>query len=137
MFHTSRWDYDYTGGDTYGGLTGLADKRVAIIGTGATAVQCVPHLADSAKELFVFQRTPSSVDVRDNAPTDTDWFESLEPGWQKRYMENFTALGRAMTSQKISLAMVGPRSSEGSPVSQQKMHLGDSVAVLSRERKRR
>lgn len=92
MFHTSRWDYDYTGGDTYGGLVGLSDKRVAIIGTGATAVQCVPHLADSAKELFVFQRTPSSVDVRDNAPTDTDWFESLEPGWQKRYMENFTAL---------------------------------------------
>ena len=92
MFHTSRWDYDYTGGDTYGGLTGLADKRVAIIGTGATAVQCVPHLADSAKELFVFQRTPSSVDVRDNAPTDTEWFSSLEPGWQKRYMENFTAL---------------------------------------------
>ena len=92
MFHTSRWDYDYTGGDTYGGLIGLSDKRVAIIGTGATAVQCVPHLADSAKELFVFQRTPSSVDVRDNAPTDTDWFESLEPGWQKRYMENFTAL---------------------------------------------
>lgn len=92
MFHTSRWDYDYTGGDTYGGLSGLADKRVAIIGTGATAVQCIPHLADSAKELFVFQRTPSSVDVRDNAPTDTEWFSSLEPGWQKRYMENFTAL---------------------------------------------
>ncbi|NBS30919.1 MAG: NAD(P)/FAD-dependent oxidoreductase, partial [Actinobacteria bacterium] len=92
MFHTSRWDYDYTGGDTYGGLIGLADKRVAIIGTGATAVQCIPHLADSAKELFVFQRTPSSVDVRDNAPTDTEWFSSLEPGWQKRYMENFTAL---------------------------------------------
>ena len=91
-FHTSRWDYDYTGGDTYGGLTGLADKRVGIIGTGATAVQCIPHLAEWSKELVVFQRTPSSVDVRDNAPTDTDWFGSLEPGWQKRYMDNFTAL---------------------------------------------
>src|SRR5262245_41701340 len=38
-FHTSRWDYHYTGGDHSGGLTKLADKRVAIIGTGATAIQ--------------------------------------------------------------------------------------------------
>ncbi|HEY2481209.1 MAG TPA: NAD(P)/FAD-dependent oxidoreductase [Caulobacteraceae bacterium] len=50
-FHTSRWDYEYTGGDSNGGLTGLKDKRVGIIGTGATAVQCVPHLAAAAKEL--------------------------------------------------------------------------------------
>lgn len=91
-FHTSRWDYDYTGGDTYGNLTGLADKRVGIIGTGATAVQCIPHLAEWSKQLYVFQRTPSSVDVRDNAETDTEWFSTLEPGWQKRYMANFTAL---------------------------------------------
>jgi cyclohexanone monooxygenase len=68
-FHTSRWDYGYTGGNARGGLTGLPrDKRVGIIGTGATAVQCVPHLGASAKELFVFQRTPSSVDVRNNRP---------------------------------------------------------------------
>ncbi|MGA1346181.1 MAG: flavin-containing monooxygenase [Ilumatobacteraceae bacterium] len=91
-FHTSRWDYDYTGGDTYGNLTGLVDKRVGIIGTGATAVQCIPHLAEWSEHLYVFQRTPSSVDVRDNAETDEDWFASLEPGWQKRFMENFTAL---------------------------------------------
>lgn len=91
-FHTSRWDYDYTGGDTYGNLTGLADKKVGIIGTGATAVQCIPHLAEGAEHVYVFQRTPSSVDVRDNRPTDEDWFSSLEPGWQRRYMENFTAL---------------------------------------------
>jgi cyclohexanone monooxygenase len=91
-FHTSRWDYAYTGGDTYGNLTGLADKRVGIIGTGATAVQCIPHLAEWSEHLYVFQRTPSSVDVRDNAETDEDWFASLEPGWQKRFMENFTAL---------------------------------------------
>src|SRR3954468_18188867 len=45
-FHTSRWDYDYTGGDPLGApMHGLADKRVGIIGTGATSVQCVPHLA--------------------------------------------------------------------------------------------
>ena len=57
-FHTSRWDYHYTGGDCHGGLTGLKDKRVGIIGTGATAVHCVPHLGAAAKELYVFQRTP-------------------------------------------------------------------------------
>ncbi len=90
-FHTSRWDYDYTGGDPDGApLTGLADKRVAIIGTGATAVQCVPHLARDAKELLVFQRTPSSVDVRNNQPLDREWFEGVaEPGWQKKWQENF------------------------------------------------
>ena len=67
-FHTSRWDYDYTGGNSTGNLTKLADKRVAIIGTGATAIQCVPHLGRAAKQLYVFQRTPSSVDVRGNKP---------------------------------------------------------------------
>jgi cyclohexanone monooxygenase len=93
-FHTSRWDYDYTGGDEGGGpMTGLADKRVGIIGTGATAVQCIPHLAKACRELTVFQRTPSSVDVRANRPTDMEWFERevLEPGWQKKWLENFTA----------------------------------------------
>ena len=91
-FHTSRWDYAYTGGDSSGGLDRLADKRVGIIGTGATAVQCVPHLGEGAQELFVFQRTPSSIDVRDNRPTDPEWAESLEPGWQRRRMENFNNL---------------------------------------------
>lgn len=91
-FHTSRWDYDYTGGSSEGGLTKLQDKRVGIIGTGATAVQCVPHLGANAKELYVFQRTPSSIDVRNNRPTDPDWAASLEPGWQKERMDNFNAL---------------------------------------------
>ncbi len=91
-FHTSRWDYGYTGGDSTGGLTGLADKRVGIIGTGATAVQCIPHLGEWAKQLYVFQRTPSSVDVRGNGPTDPAWAASLEPGWQKRRMDNFNTL---------------------------------------------
>ena len=74
-FHTSRWDYAYTGGDAHGGLTGLADKRVAVIGTGATAVQCVPHVGASAEHLYVFQRTPSSIDVRNNKPTDPNWMQ--------------------------------------------------------------
>jgi len=91
-FHTSRWDYRYTGGDSSGNLDGLKDKRVGIIGTGATAIQCVPHLGEWAQSLHVFQRTPSSVDVRNNAETDPAWAASLEPGWQKRRMENFNIL---------------------------------------------
>jgi cyclohexanone monooxygenase len=91
-FHTSRWDYAYTGGNAEGGLDRLKDKRVGVIGTGATAVQCVPHLAASAKELFVFQRTPSSIDVRANRPTDPAWTQSLEPGWQQKRMDNFNVL---------------------------------------------
>ncbi len=92
-FHTSRWDYDYTGGDPAGApLDKLADKRVGIIGTGATAVQCIPHLARSSGELFVFQRTPSSIDVRNNHPIDPDWFRTLEPGWQAEWLMNFTTL---------------------------------------------
>ncbi|MGE6698893.1 flavin-containing monooxygenase [Hyphomonas sp. NPDC076900] len=91
-FHTSRWDYQYTGGDSTGGLTKLKDKVVGIIGTGATAVQCVPHLAEGAKHLYVFQRTPSSIDVRNDRATDPDWAKSLQPGWQRRRMENFNTL---------------------------------------------
>ena len=92
-FHTRRWDYDSTGGDPKGAkMEKLADKRVAIIGTGATSVQAVPHLAKACKQLFVVQRTPSSVDVRANKPIDPEWFaEIATPGWQKRWLENFTA----------------------------------------------
>lgn len=92
MFHTSRWDYDYTGGDANGGLDRLGDKVVGIIGTGATAVQAVPHLGAGAKQLYVFQRTPSSIDVRSDRPTDPDWAASLQPGWHKHRMENFNTL---------------------------------------------
>jgi len=92
-FHTSRWDYAYTGGDpTSRVLDRLGDKRVGIIGTGATAVQCIPALARSARELFVFQRTPSSIDVRNNHALDPDWFAGLGPGWQQRWLENFLTL---------------------------------------------
>jgi cyclohexanone monooxygenase len=88
IFHSARWDYDYTGPD----LERLADKRVAVIGTGATGLQIVPELARSARSLVVVQRTPTAVGVRDNAPTDPEWFASLEPGWQRRRIEGFTAL---------------------------------------------
>ncbi len=91
-FHTGRWDYGYTGGDSTGGMTRLADQRVAVVGTGASAIQCVPRLARDAKHVYVFQRTPSSVDFRRNRPTDPEWWESLEPGWQRRRRENFDAI---------------------------------------------
>ena len=92
-FHTSRWDYDYCGGDPAGApMTGLADKRVAIIGTGATSVQAIPHLAETAGALYVFQRTPSSIDIRNNEPIDPEWFGELEPGWQEEWKRNFTIL---------------------------------------------
>jgi cation diffusion facilitator CzcD-associated flavoprotein CzcO len=91
-FHTSRWDYQYTGGDTNGNLHKLGDKRIAVIGTGATAIQCVPHLAKHAQHLFVFQRTPSSVDIRGNSPTDPEWAKTLGSGWQKTRMDNFNTL---------------------------------------------
>jgi cyclohexanone monooxygenase len=91
-FHASRWDYDYTGGSADGGLDGLNGKRVGIIGTGATAVQCVPHVGESAGELYVFQRTPSSIDVKNNEPTDPEWEKSLQSGWHQERMNNFQIL---------------------------------------------
>ena len=91
-FHTSRWDYDYTGGDHSGGLTKLADKKVAVIGTGATTIQSVPYVAQHAEHLYLFQRTPSSVDLRGNKPTDEAWFQTLEPGWQRARRQNFDAM---------------------------------------------
>ncbi len=78
-FHSSRWDYAYTGRD----LENLADKVVGIIGTGASAVQAIPRLGKTAKQLYVFQRTPSGIDIRGDRPTDPDWAARLEPGWQQ------------------------------------------------------
>jgi cation diffusion facilitator CzcD-associated flavoprotein CzcO len=96
MFHTARWDYDYTGGDRAGApMENLANKRVGIIGTGATAVQCIPPLARDAGELFVFQRTPSSIDIRNNHLIDPDMFAALEPGWQQKWLMNFATLQMA------------------------------------------
>ena len=91
-FHTSRWDYNYTGGDTTGGMHKLKDKRVGIIGTGATAIQSVPRVAQYAKQLYVFQRTPSSVDERGNKPTDPEWVRTLKPGWQDYRNTNFCSI---------------------------------------------
>jgi cyclohexanone monooxygenase len=125
-FHTSRWDYDYTGGDHQGNLHKLADKRVGIIGTGATAIQCIPFLGAHAKALYVFQRTPSSVDLRGNSQTDPNWYSSLEPGWQRERRENFAAVlaGQNFTvdlvadgwtdiARRIGLSLMNRRSDAG------------------------
>jgi len=91
MFHSARWDYDYTGGTMKGGMTKLSDKRVAVIGTGATAVQIIPKLAETAAEVLIFQRTPSALAARNNSKTDVDWFRSLPKGWQNERVTNFEA----------------------------------------------
>ena len=90
MFHTARWDYDYTGGSWKNpALVKLRDKKVVIIGTGATAIQVVPYLAKYAKHTYVVQRTPSTIDERNNRPIDPDWYASLKPGWQEERIKNF------------------------------------------------
>ncbi|WP_217131397.1 NAD(P)/FAD-dependent oxidoreductase [Streptomyces sp. AC558_RSS880] len=88
-FHTSRWDYAYTGGTPRGGLTGLADKRVGVVGTGATGVQVIPMLAEDAGHVHVFQRTPSTVDVRANRRTTAGDVGADREGWARARRENF------------------------------------------------
>ncbi|MBB4860767.1 cation diffusion facilitator CzcD-associated flavoprotein CzcO [Novosphingobium chloroacetimidivorans] len=100
-FHTSRWDYAVTGGDAGGGLDKLAGKRVGIIGTGATAVQAIPLLAQGAGHLHVFQRTPSGVGERGNATTDRQWYAALAPGWQRERMANFTSITAGQVPDRI------------------------------------
>lgn len=92
IFHSSRWDYDYSGGDAAGGHSGLAGKRVAVIGTGATAVQIVPSIAASVEHLYVVQRTPSSVGPRNNGRTDAGWYQGQGAGWQNERMRNFLSI---------------------------------------------
>ncbi|MCJ1388932.1 hypothetical protein MMC18_001783 [Xylographa bjoerkii] len=93
VFHTSRWKYELTGGSPSDpSLTKLQNKRVAIIGTGATAVQVVPHLARWSKHLYVVQRTPAAVDRRDQRETNDEWFRkevATSPGWQRERLRNF------------------------------------------------
>ena len=45
-----------------------------------------------AEHLYVFQRTPSSIDVKDNPSTDPEWAKTLEPGWHQHRMDNFNSL---------------------------------------------
>ncbi len=98
-FHTSRWDYEYTGAN----LELLHDKVVGIIGTGATAVQAIPNLAENAKELYVFQRTPSSIDIKNDWETDPEWAAKLKPGWQAKRRQ------KAMTAPPLSAMQIEER----------------------------
>ncbi len=91
-FHAARWDYGYTGGGPTEPMTELHDKTVAVIGTGATGVQCVPPLGRDAETVYVFQRTPSAVGVRGNRPTDPHFADDLRPGWQEARWDNFQAV---------------------------------------------
>lgn len=95
MFHPARWRYEVTGGSQARPvMERLSDKRVAIVGTGATAVQCVPQLARYARDLYVVQRTPASVAWRDNRPTNPlTWKNQIanKPGWQRERQENSQA----------------------------------------------
>lgn len=98
LLHTARWDYSVSGGAESApvdDLTRLRGKRVGVIGTGATAVQAVPKLAGVAGELFVFQRTPSSVGVRGQQATDAGFWRAeiaTGPGWQRAHRRNFELL---------------------------------------------
>jgi cation diffusion facilitator CzcD-associated flavoprotein CzcO len=92
VFHTSRWDYEFTGGTSSGKLDRLGDKKIAVIGTGATGIQVIPQVAEAAQHLYVFQRTPSAVDVRGNKPTDVEWYKRQKPGWQQRRKDNFLSI---------------------------------------------
>ena len=89
-FHTSRWDYNID----------LAGKRIGIIGTGATAVQAIPELAKVAKDLYVFQRTPSSIDVRDQRATTAEEIETWagEPGWARARRARFAKISAGRTA---------------------------------------
>ncbi len=102
-FHTARWDYEYTGGGPHQPLSKMSDKVVGFIGTGATGIQCVPWLADAAKHLYVFQRTPSAIGERGNRPTDPGFAQGLEPGWQRARTDNFQAimLGRPVDVDQV------------------------------------
>lgn len=95
MFHTSRWAYDITGGSPKDlCLDKLKNKTVAIIGTEACSIQAVPQLARWCKHLYVIQRTPASVDIRDQRETDVHRFNAevcTDKGWQGERMKNFNA----------------------------------------------
>ncbi len=93
-FHTSRWNYNVD----------LTNKRVGVIGTGATAVQVVPEIAKVVNELYVFQRTPSSIDVRDQRETTQEEIEQWksEPGWAKARRARFAKISSGRTALKAN-----------------------------------
>jgi len=94
IFHSARWDYGFSGGNSDGGLTKLEGKRIGVIGNGATGVQILPKVAQHAQQIYLFQRTPSAIAPRNNRPTDLDWYKSLPKGWQRERKDSFLATVR-------------------------------------------
>lgn len=103
-FHTSRWDYAYTGGTADGGMSGLSHKRVGIVGTGATGVQVIPQLAEDAGHVYVFQRTPSTVDVRANRRTTARDVGADRDGWARERRENYLRIVSGETAEQDLVA---------------------------------
>jgi cation diffusion facilitator CzcD-associated flavoprotein CzcO len=146
IFHSSRWNYVLTGGSPAdASLVNLQDKRVAIIGTGATAIQIIPHLARWAKHLYVIQRTPAAIDDLDQRETDPEWFRTkvaTSKGWQRERLKN---LHQHLTTEKqpeinlvhdgwtkavgmcaIAGNAAGPRTMEELPAYMEKLHALDT-----------
>ncbi len=132
-FHTARWDYEYTGGGPGDSrLTNLADKVVGVVGVGASGIQAVPPLAQSAKHVYVFQRTPSAIGERGNRPTDDEFLEQLRPGWQKERMENFSAMmiGRPVERDLVDDGWTLYTARLNNPVVEPGMEPGDIAAQV-------
>jgi cyclohexanone monooxygenase len=107
-FHSGRFNYDVTGGtDVKSELVRLLDKKVAVIGTGASAVQLVPHLAQYSKKLYVFQRTPSTVTPRENWKNDIEPILKRPPGWQEAEMNLFANIMQGELTDEPCTALEG------------------------------
>lgn len=78
-FHSARWDHDVD----------LAGRRVAVIGTGASAMQLIPAIAGEVGELVVFQRTPAwlipTPDYYADAPPELQWLFRHVPSYAQWY----------------------------------------------------
>ena len=112
-FHTARWDYEYTGGDLHGGLDKLAGKKVAIIGTGASGIGAIPHLAQGAEHLYVFQRTPSYIHERGTHADRSRMGEDAEAGLAGPNGSAISTTRHSRSSpraSRTSSATAGPRS---------------------------
>lgn len=75
-FHTSRWPKEHIS---------FEGKSVGVIGVGATAIQIIPEVAKSAKQVTVFQRTPNWAIPLHNAPIDKDEMEKIRKGYPELF----------------------------------------------------
>ncbi|MGF2685665.1 flavin-containing monooxygenase [Marinobacter sp. DUT-3] len=96
LFHSARWDHDYD----------LTDKRVAVIGTGASAIQFVPEIIKQVKSLSLFQRSAAWVLPKADRPFKA-WEQALfksVPAWDRlyRYMIYWKNESRALAFTRFS-----------------------------------